>query len=99
MIPAPARPVKRRPYTHLACQMCKEKHIKCDGVKPECTYCRAKRVPCVYREERNRKRDASVDGGDDTVRQLGLRVRPPLRLPLLPGPRPRPSPSNSSSIL
>eukprot|EP01125_Pyxidicula_operculata_P021697 TRINITY_DN851_c0_g4_i1.p1 TRINITY_DN851_c0_g4~~TRINITY_DN851_c0_g4_i1.p1 ORF type:complete len:374 (+),score=50.18 TRINITY_DN851_c0_g4_i1:174-1295(+) len=49
---------KRKPYTHLACDYCKDKHLKCDGRKPSCSTCALKRFECRYREERNRKRDA-----------------------------------------
>eukprot|EP01128_Nolandella_sp_AFSM9_P011339 TRINITY_DN8048_c0_g1_i1.p1 TRINITY_DN8048_c0_g1~~TRINITY_DN8048_c0_g1_i1.p1 ORF type:complete len:327 (+),score=46.54 TRINITY_DN8048_c0_g1_i1:124-1104(+) len=49
---------KRKPYTHLACQNCKSKHLKCDGQRPLCGSCTSKGISCVYRDERNRKREA-----------------------------------------
>lgn len=48
---------RRRPYTHLACTQCKEKHQKCDGQKPVCSTCSMKQIECTYRPERNKKRD------------------------------------------
>jgi len=50
---------KRKPYTHLACACCKSKHIKCDGGKPSCQSCLAKKLECHYREERNMRRSSS----------------------------------------
>jgi hypothetical protein len=32
--------------------------LKCDGLKPQCGSCTAKRLECHYRDERNRKRDS-----------------------------------------
>jgi hypothetical protein len=50
---------KRKPYTHLACTCCKEKHLKCDGARPSCQNCITKKIECHYREERNRRRESA----------------------------------------
>jgi len=66
------KPSKRQPYTHLACSFCKDKHLKCDGKKPQCSTCLSKRLQCQYREERNRKRDSSSNKGQQKI-ERGLR--------------------------
>eukprot|EP01124_Arcella_intermedia_P003447 TRINITY_DN11904_c0_g1_i1.p1 TRINITY_DN11904_c0_g1~~TRINITY_DN11904_c0_g1_i1.p1 ORF type:complete len:511 (-),score=78.21 TRINITY_DN11904_c0_g1_i1:25-1557(-) len=73
-------PKKRKPYTHLACTCCKEKHLKCDGGKPSCQNCVAKKLECHYREERNRRRESASSRAqrkieDDLREKLGVLER------------------------
>ncbi|KAG6122890.1 hypothetical protein E4U14_003764 [Claviceps sp. LM454 group G7] len=38
----------RRLRTYRSCQSCRLSKTKCDGDRPKCSRCEAKRVPCVY---------------------------------------------------
>ncbi|KAJ5148309.1 fungal-specific transcription factor domain-containing protein [Penicillium atrosanguineum] len=63
-------PRKRR-RTAIACDECRERKRKCDGIKPVCGACSKRPFPhCVWNEERNTK------GWDSTyVRSLRSRVK------------------------
>ncbi|ENH63239.1 Nitrogen assimilation transcription factor nit-4 [Fusarium oxysporum f. sp. cubense race 1] len=39
---------KRAPIA-LACEACRQKKIKCNGARPVCSQCRARKLDCVYR--------------------------------------------------
>ncbi|TVY72315.1 Nitrogen assimilation transcription factor nit-4 [Fusarium oxysporum f. sp. cubense] len=39
---------KRAPIA-LACEACRQKKIKCNGARPVCSQCRARKLECVYR--------------------------------------------------
>ncbi|KAH8197843.1 hypothetical protein TruAng_007990 [Truncatella angustata] len=41
---------RNNPVTSLACNACRTKKIKCDGMKPICSVCARRRQPCVYRD-------------------------------------------------
>eukprot|EP01127_Copromyxa_protea_P014624 TRINITY_DN4112_c0_g1_i1.p1 TRINITY_DN4112_c0_g1~~TRINITY_DN4112_c0_g1_i1.p1 ORF type:complete len:315 (+),score=27.00 TRINITY_DN4112_c0_g1_i1:77-1021(+) len=58
---------RRRPYTHLACTQCKEKHQKCDGQKPVCSTCSVKQIECTYRPERNKKREGQDSSQEEAA--------------------------------
>ncbi|KAF5026003.1 hypothetical protein F66182_1905 [Fusarium sp. NRRL 66182] len=45
----PAPLARKRVPTSLACEPCRQRKIKCNGGRPTCTQCRAKRLDCVYR--------------------------------------------------
>ncbi|KAI9497289.1 hypothetical protein BDB00DRAFT_805810 [Zychaea mexicana] len=52
-----ARPAKRQKVS-LACQECRDRKIKCDGIRPVCGPCVKKKRPegsCVYEPERGRR--------------------------------------------
>ncbi|CAG7563849.1 unnamed protein product [Fusarium equiseti] len=40
---------KRVPIT-LACEPCRQKKIKCNGSRPTCSQCQARKIDCVYRQ-------------------------------------------------
>jgi hypothetical protein len=40
---------KRVPVT-LACEPCRQKKIKCNGNRPTCSQCQARKIDCVYRQ-------------------------------------------------
>ncbi|KAH6994962.1 fungal-specific transcription factor domain-containing protein [Ilyonectria destructans] len=67
------RPGKRR-RTAVACEECREKKRKCDGVKPTCGTCTSRLSRrCIWREERNSKgwyRDSYVDGLKSRIKEL-----------------------------
>ncbi|KAI0074263.1 hypothetical protein K474DRAFT_1601785, partial [Panus rudis PR-1116 ss-1] len=42
MIP---RTPKRTP---MACQFCRGRKLKCDGLRPQCTNCNKRGIPCAY---------------------------------------------------
>jgi hypothetical protein len=47
---------KKRRRTVLACNTCREKKRKCDGVKPLCSACQRRGIEeCVWDEERINK--------------------------------------------
>ncbi len=39
---------KRASSIARACDICRQKHAKCDGLQPLCTHCREKRLECTY---------------------------------------------------
>ncbi|KAJ5118413.1 fungal-specific transcription factor domain-containing protein [Penicillium atrosanguineum] len=62
---------RKRHRTAIACDDCRERKRKCDGIKPVCGACSKRPFPdCVWNEERNTKgRDSSY------VRSLRSRVK------------------------
>lgn len=34
--------------TPMACQFCRGRKLKCDGLRPSCTNCNKRGVPCAY---------------------------------------------------
>ncbi|KAF5570420.1 nitrate assimilation regulatory nirA [Fusarium phyllophilum] len=40
---------RKRAPTALACEACRQKKIKCNGARPVCSQCRARKSECVYR--------------------------------------------------
>ncbi|KAK2031267.1 hypothetical protein LX32DRAFT_714640 [Colletotrichum zoysiae] len=41
-------PKRKRPQVSAACNSCRKRKIKCDGVRPCCYACKASNAPCVY---------------------------------------------------
>jgi hypothetical protein len=37
-----------RPPSHHACVACKARKVRCDAVRPTCSYCTARNIDCVY---------------------------------------------------
>jgi hypothetical protein len=53
--PEPVPPRKRR-RTALACEECRDRKRKCDGVKPICGACKGRSTAqCIWKQERNSK--------------------------------------------
>lgn len=47
------KPLKRRRRIRLACQVCRDRKIRCDGGTPVCDTCRRKKIDprlCLYPE-------------------------------------------------
>ncbi|KAF7542453.1 hypothetical protein G7Z17_g11559 [Cylindrodendrum hubeiense] len=70
-----ARLIRKYPRrTTVACEECRGKKRRCDGVKPVCGYCNASESRrCVWREERNSKgwyRDSYVDALKVRIKEL-----------------------------
>lgn len=84
-------PLPRRPRLRIAnaCQACRGRKVKCDGVRPECSRCLERRKECVYKDEplivRQRTKRISIIGHE-----------PPIRSHVVD--RPSTSVSNSRSI-
>lgn len=55
----------RGKITSIACESCRKRKSKCDGVRPRCNTCQSKNLPCVY--------DIAEDG--KTTTQLRTHVR------------------------
>ncbi|KAM0469872.1 hypothetical protein ACHAPX_010257 [Trichoderma viride] len=99
--PQPEGARKRR-RTPLACDECRDRKRKCDGVKPVCGACRRRSITiCVWNEERVSKgwTNSYVEGLRARIRELELAQNHPPgqsvdRL-LLPGLSP-PEPTNAS---
>ncbi|KAI8324108.1 hypothetical protein GQ54DRAFT_257072, partial [Martensiomyces pterosporus] len=36
------------PRIDQACKMCRRRKVRCDGLRPSCTFCQTKRFECVY---------------------------------------------------
>ncbi|KAI0783255.1 hypothetical protein C8Q75DRAFT_726434, partial [Abortiporus biennis] len=34
--------------TPMACQFCRGRKLKCDGLKPSCNNCNRRGIPCAY---------------------------------------------------
>ncbi|KEY72460.1 hypothetical protein S7711_05135 [Stachybotrys chartarum IBT 7711] len=47
-IPRRSRPA-RKPQVSLACEACRQRKAKCNGLKPRCSPCRVKGIDCTYR--------------------------------------------------
>ncbi|KAF9879336.1 nitrogen assimilation transcription factor nira [Colletotrichum karsti] len=45
--PAPL-PKRKRPQVSAACNGCRKRKVKCDGVRPSCYSCSYSKIPCVY---------------------------------------------------
>ena len=63
--PSPAQTSGWR--TSKACQECRKRKIKCDGVEP-CQTCQLRRTPCIYREivrQRRKKQKVRLADADD----------------------------------
>ncbi|KAI9505058.1 hypothetical protein BX070DRAFT_221381 [Coemansia spiralis] len=56
------------PRIDQACKMCRRRKVRCDGLRPSCTFCHSKRFECVYEpvapgtRKRGRKSKASDSG-------------------------------------
>jgi len=54
--PPPAQPPptasKGRKRLTVACDTCRGRRTKCDGVRPQCAYCQANGLRCVYQDPR-----------------------------------------------
>ncbi|KAM6520359.1 hypothetical protein FSOLCH5_005151 [Fusarium solani] len=69
--PDSGAPRKRR-RTALACEECRDRKRKCDGVKPVCGACKTRPAPrCIWNQERNSKGWWS----NSYVQELKSRVR------------------------
>lgn len=61
--PSPARRSNKRRKTALACQYCRDRKIKCDGVRPICGACRKRQRTedeCIWRHVDGRSDDSQV---------------------------------------
>ncbi|KAH7144188.1 C6 transcription factor [Dactylonectria estremocensis] len=47
---------EKRPRIALACEICRKRKRKCDGIRPLCSWCLANNKECQYVEEKPRKR-------------------------------------------
>ncbi|GAA6028550.1 hypothetical protein JCM8097_007276 [Rhodosporidiobolus ruineniae] len=54
------RPAKR-PRTSTACDQCRKRRAKCDGVKPKCGRCSSMDLPCVYAFDADRRKPVTKD--------------------------------------
>lgn len=57
--PAPQPPARRR--IGRACQVCRERKIKCGGQKPACEQCATLGVECAYVSSQREKREIQVE--------------------------------------
>ncbi len=85
----------RRSKIAQACEECRSRKVRCDGVKPRCGACRRRRkankVPCIYLQERNSSLSAQyVSQLEQRVRQLEGGNNDPLSKDST-GPRSEPS--------
>ncbi|KAI9219185.1 hypothetical protein BC828DRAFT_406916 [Blastocladiella britannica] len=58
---------RARPRASQACAVCRKKKIRCDGVKPTCTYCMESCFPCTYEAPKRRgppRKMPRLDGVD-----------------------------------
>ncbi|KAI8818752.1 fungal-specific transcription factor domain-containing protein [Fimicolochytrium jonesii] len=69
----PSRPGIKRKRSHVACDTCQRKKLKCDGVKPSCTTCLQTFAECTYRSEAQ-KRSQHL-GGDHYMRHLDSQIK------------------------
>ncbi|TDZ44822.1 Nitrogen assimilation transcription factor nit-4 [Colletotrichum trifolii] len=46
--PVQAAPKRKRPQVSAACNGCRKRKVKCDGVRPICYACSVAKTPCVY---------------------------------------------------
>lgn len=51
-------------HKHVACSRCRERKIKCDGVKPTCRRCHKNGQPCSYISHRR------IQGKNEWIRHL-----------------------------
>ncbi|PVH73269.1 hypothetical protein DL98DRAFT_469453 [Cadophora sp. DSE1049] len=73
--PAAARPFKR-PRLKLACQICRDRKIRCDGARPVCDSCSRKRysaVQCIYPGHEVEQTESYVASLEERVRELESR--------------------------
>ncbi|CAM1506018.1 Fc.00g056590.m01.CDS01 [Cosmosporella sp. VM-42] len=65
---------RKRRRTALACDECRERKRKCDGIKPKCGACTARSAPCcIWNQERTsngRWSNSYVDGLRNRIREL-----------------------------
>lgn len=78
----------RTKYVTTACVTCKQKKIKCDGLKPRCSSCVLALRDCVYRPDGDRRKHSRKNNVQSLVRycqQLeGLLRENGIPLPPLP---------------
>ncbi|CZR67077.1 uncharacterized protein PAC_16976 [Phialocephala subalpina] len=102
--PASSRPFKR-PRLKLACQICRDRKIRCDGARPVCDSCSRKKYissQCVYPGHEVEQAESYVISLEQRVRELESRElndqipRPHSALaPIIPPPAPRRSSSTA----
>ena len=69
-----------RPAVQLACLACRERHVKCDGVQPTCSRCRAARQDCQYIRSRRgyrptKKKESVAENEKATVQNSTIDVQ------------------------
>lgn len=47
----------KRSRTHIACEICRKRKIRCDSLKPTCSNCIRSNATCIYPEDGRRKRN------------------------------------------
>ncbi|KAK7423528.1 hypothetical protein QQX98_000986 [Neonectria punicea] len=62
----------KRPRTAHACEICRKRKRKCDGVRPSCSWCNANSKECHYIEEKPRKRKWTDDYVTALEQQIAL---------------------------
>jgi len=50
---------RRKPYTRIACNYCKQKKIRCGGGSP-CSPCKKKSITCIYRTDEDFYQDFRI---------------------------------------
>ncbi|KAF5677558.1 nitrate assimilation regulatory nirA [Fusarium heterosporum] len=70
---------KRAPVL-IACEPCRQRKIRCNGGKPQCSACRARKLECVYRlpsdTEHRDKYEALLEHHPAAVVYRAIRTRP-----------------------
>ncbi|OHW91774.1 C6 transcription factor [Colletotrichum incanum] len=49
----------KRRYTSKACEECRRRRAKCDGLRPACARCSERSLSCIYRSEEDGRKPAS----------------------------------------
>lgn len=70
----------KRSRTHIACEVCRKRKIRCDSLKPTCSNCIRSKADCVYPEDGRRKRNrqtstASSAASKDSPEQVTERLQ------------------------
>ncbi|CAK7220258.1 hypothetical protein SCUCBS95973_004098 [Sporothrix curviconia] len=69
----PDRMGRKRRRTVQACEECRDRKRKCDGVRPVCSSCSRRPGRCVWNDHRNTKGNKYVEGLRSRIRELEAR--------------------------
>ncbi|CAE6423562.1 unnamed protein product [Rhizoctonia solani] len=57
--------------TFQACQKCRQRKAKCDGVRPSCQHCASRGLVCEYAKERSKPRGTNGEEGEEILDAQG----------------------------
>ncbi|SCO81443.1 related to nitrate assimilation regulatory protein nirA [Fusarium oxysporum] len=68
-VPPPRVDLPKRTVTSVACETCRRRKIKCNGLRPKCLACTNRRAECVYMTEPSETRISAIKRKHDELQK------------------------------